>query len=75
MEKLKHRWIDDTIIIDFNLPKRLRSIISVIEKADYENDDITYMEWCSLLENVSKEFILNSFLTEMQRETLLRKYN
>ena len=75
MEELRHRWIDDTIIIDFRLPKRLMSIISIIEKADDDNDDIAYMEWCDLLENVSKESILSGLLTEKQREALLRKYN
>ena len=75
MEGLRHRWIDDTIIIDFILPKVLKGVINNIEKADEDGDDVAYIEWCDVLENASKEFIFSGFFTEKQRERLLQKYS
>lgn len=75
MEELKHRWIDDSIIIDFRLPKALKGVIDNIEKAEEDGDDIAYIEWCDVLENASKEYIFNGFLSEKQRDRLLQKYS
>ena len=75
MNKVKHRWIDDAIIIDFKLTKIVMTIISKIEKYDEDNDDIMYMNKCDLLENITKDFVSNGYLTPKQRELLIQKYN
>lgn len=74
-ENKKHRWIDDSIKIDFKLQKVVQNLIKEIEYFDEVGDDILYDDRCDCLENLTKESVLGGYMTMAQRERLLRKYN
>ena len=74
-ETKKHRWIDDSIIIDFKLQKVIQNLIKEIEYLDEIGDDILYDDRCDTLENITKDSVLGGYMTMSQRDKLLRKYS
>lgn len=74
-ETKKHRWIDDSIIIDFKLQKVVANLIKEIEQFDEEGNDILYDDRCDCLENLTKDSVLGGYMTMSQRDKLLRKYS
>ena len=69
----KYNWIDDSVIIDFEIPKSLLPLIEECEKCD-ENEDYCYFDWADALDVGAKEYYRQGKLTEKQWDTLCAKY-
>lgn len=70
----KHNWINDSIAIDFVVPKSLQEIISILEQMD-EDEDYGYYEYSEVLDYGAKEYVYQGVLTKKQWQTLCLKYD
>lgn len=68
-----HHWIDDTVVIDFELTQRLKDLIEEIEQLD-ENEHWGYFNYVETLDNVCKSRVGDGKMTREQWDTLLYKY-
>lgn len=69
-----HRWINDEVEIDFEIPKSLFNVIDELERCDRE-EDYGYWDWADALDVGAKEYVRQGKLTEKQWATLCRKYD
>ena len=72
-KKIEHRWIDDSIEIDFKIPSWWEEEFEMLEKMD-EEQNMAYLVIASDLEDRMHEDVLSGFLTSKQVEILNRKY-
>ncbi len=70
----QYHWVDDTIKIDFKLPKYLQSVVDELEELD-QNEDWVYFDRCAFIENCTKEYIYSGELTMEQRDKLCARYH
>lgn len=71
---MKYHWIDESIEIDFPVPKFIQNLIKELEEYDLEENDVMYIDRSECLENVTKDLVYDRVLTAKQRDTLCRKY-
>ena len=71
---MNHNWIDDSIIIDFNLPEPIRELINEIEEHDKNRDLGYYLSATEWLDSYAKRWIGDG-LTRKQYDMLRYKYN
>lgn len=72
-EKKRYNWIDESIIIDFDIPKIMTNLILDMEQLD-EEENYGYLNYCDALDDMAKEFYVQGKLTKAQWDTLVRKY-
>lgn len=73
MEKVDS-YIDDSIIIDFEIPPVIQEFIKAIEEADKTKDDGLFLNNTDYIENSTKNYVIDGILTMEQRERLIKKY-
>lgn len=61
----KHRWIDDSIELDFPLPKSMLHLIAEAEKLD-DAEDYAYYNYAEALYDGAKELFTNGKLSRRQ---------
>jgi len=70
----KHRWIDDSVVIDFQLPKSMLYLIEELEKLDAE-ENYAYFNYAEALDVGAKELYRRGILTHEQWDRLCWKYD
>ena len=70
----KYHWVDDTIKIDFKLPKTVQQIVDELEEMD-RDEDWCYFDRCEFIENYTKDFVYSGELTMKQRDLLCARYH
>ena len=70
----KYHWVDDEVKIDFKLPGMIQDLVNELEKMDQE-EDWSYFDRCWFIENITKEFVINSEMTGRQRDILCQRYH
>ncbi|WP_317396501.1 hypothetical protein [Faecalicoccus pleomorphus] len=73
-KKIEHRWIDDSIEIDFKIPSWWEEEFKMLEKLDREYNPL-YLVIAGDMEDSMHEDILSGDLTKAQAKTLCLKYN
>lgn len=71
--KKEHRWIDDSITIDFKVPKWWEEEFEMLEKMD-EELNMAYLVIAADLEDRMHEDVLSGFLTSKQVDIINKKY-
>lgn len=66
-------WIDESVIIDFKLPKDIQGIADLCEETD-KNEDYAYDNWADLLDILCKEAVVQGHMTKRQWDTVVRRY-
>lgn len=66
--------IDNSIVIDFDLPPGIQDIVNVLEKADIEKNYGIYTNWSDAIEYNTKDYVNSNILTANQRNLLIKKY-
>lgn len=69
----KYNWIDESIVIDFDMPLIMKNLILDMEKLD-EKEDYGYFNYCEALDDLAKEAYVQGWLTKAQWNMLVRKY-
>lgn len=69
----KYNWIDESIVIDFDMPLIMKNLILDMEKLD-EKEDYGYLNYCEALDDLAKEAYVQGWLTKAQWNMLVRKY-
>lgn len=69
----KYNWIDESIVIDFDMPLIMKNLILDMEKLD-EEEDYGYLNYCEALDDLAKEAYVQGWLTKAQWDMLVRKY-
>ena len=70
-----NNWINDTIKINFEIPKGLDETISMLEKYNRENEMGLYFSWTDVLDVQCKNLCGCGKLTEYQWDLLNERYN
>lgn len=70
----KHRWTDDTIVIDFIVPEQIQEFIDEIEEYDNNDDFGCYLSAVDYLDVVAKWWYASGDLTHHQYNLLRWKY-
>ena len=66
-------WIDESVIIDFKLPKSMLYLIEEIEKLAEEESE-AFFNYTEALDDGAKELVVKGVLTQKQWDILTRKY-
>ncbi|MDI9242331.1 hypothetical protein [Fusibacillus kribbianus] len=72
MEK-KYRWVNDSVKIDFPLPKPIQEKVDMLEYYD-ETEDYGYFDACEVLECYAKHWVPDESITQEQFEKLCDRY-
>lgn len=70
---MPYHFINDEIIIDFELPSGIQQIIAVLEKLDQLNDS-EYLSYASTLKATVAYYVEKGEITKKQQEILNQKY-
>lgn len=70
----KYNYIDDSIKIDFKLPRNIQNLVDDAEKADLEDDYGLYMNLASAIDTNAKNATAKRLLSDYQWETLVRRF-
>lgn len=70
----KFTWIDEEIVLDFEVPKLLKNTIEEIEQADIMQDKAEYNILSDTIDVLSKNFCSAKILTQKQWDTICQKY-
>lgn len=68
-----HNFINDSIIIDFIIPKKLQPLVDYLEELD-KNDDYSFFNFAEDLEYTGRYYVKTGELTKKQWITLCEKY-
>ena len=66
--------IDESIIIDFDIPPAIQDIIDVLDQANKVKNYGAYTNWSDAIEYNTKDYVKEKVLTPNQRELLIQKY-
>lgn len=70
----KHNWINDSIEIDFPLPKGILNLIQKLEELDAA-ENYGYFNYSEALDDAVKELVFKGRLTTAQWDLLCARYN
>ncbi len=70
----KFTWIDETIIVDFEIPKVLKNTIEEIEQADIMQNRAEYNILSDTIDVLCKNYCSAKILTQKQWDTICQKY-
>ena len=70
----KYNYLDDTIMIDFDLPQNIKHLVDEAEKADLEDDYGLYICLASAIDTNAKNATRKRELNEYQWEVLVRRF-
>ena len=71
-----NKWIDDTVIIDFELCRELKYLTEDLEQSNREDEDPgLYMNLVEALDILCKNIYAVGKLTKEQWRTLLKRYD
>ena len=70
----KFRWINESIEIDFSLPKSTQLLIKKLEELDIA-EDYSYFNWAEALDFEAKELVVLGKLSTKQWDLLCEKYD
>lgn len=73
MKNNKFHWIDDTIKIDFPVPKAMQILMNECEQLDLD-EDYAYFNYIETLDCDAKELVYRGILTEKQWDIINTKY-
>ncbi|MBQ9590761.1 MAG: hypothetical protein IJR29_11350 [Butyrivibrio sp.] len=71
---MKHNYINDDIVIDFDVPMVLKNLMLDAEKADLEEDEGTYLNYADTIDVWAKNYYQDGELSNLQWELLCRRY-
>lgn len=66
-------WIDDSVIIDFNVPEDIRNMMMECEKMN-EEENCGYFNYAESLGYMCKEACVRGHMTKKQWEIIEKKY-
>ena len=70
-----YHYIDDTVKIDFNVPKDVKNVMEMCEEADLQDNYGSYGNLAEyFLYTLCKEAYVQGHLTKKQLETMERRY-
>lgn len=69
----KFHWIDDSIKIDFEVPKIMQDLMNTAEKLDLE-ENYAYFEYADQIDVDAKNLCADGYLTESEWEKLSMRY-
>ena len=67
-------YLDESMKIDFKVPKTLEGVIKDIDRSFYENDDLKFALLREDVESVTKQSCINGNITSSQLDTIFRRY-
>ena len=67
-------WIDNSVILDFEMPKVLKNTIIEIEEAYQNKDDIEYNILSDTLDVLCKHYCAEGILTKKQWDLVCQRY-
>ena len=70
----KYNYIDDSIKIDFKLPRNIQNLVDDAEKADLEDDYGLYINLASAIDTNAKNATAKRLLSDYQWKTLVRRF-
>lgn len=66
-------WIDNSVVIDFKVPKSIENFMKECDELN-EKNDYSYFNYVELLDHMCKEACYLKYITKKQWETIERKY-
>lgn len=66
-------WIDDTVIIDFPVPKDVTNLIDMCEEAN-ANGDWGYFNYEESLDYICKEVVVQGHMTDREWNEIRKRY-
>lgn len=66
-------FINEDVKVDFEIFEPLRKIVDRLEKMDKE-DDWGYFNVADSLDHYTKQFLIDGYITERERNMLVEKY-
>lgn len=72
-EREMDNWIDNSIVIDFEVPRDILYVIKECERLNQQND-YGYFNWAESLSHACKEACVQKHMTKKQWETIERRY-
>lgn len=70
----KYHWINDSIKIDFDVPRLVANTMQEAEEADLNNEIGEYYGIADVLDVICKECYVNGLLTKKQWDTITERY-
>lgn len=67
-------WIQNDVVINFEVPQILKNLFLDAEKADKENDYALYLNLADTIDVVSKNSYAEGLISEEQWSTITRRY-
>ncbi len=71
---MKYNYINDDIVIDFEVPMVLKNLMLDAEKSDLEEDEGTYLNYADAIDVWAKNYYQDGELSNLQWELLCRRY-
>ena len=69
----KFRWIDDSIKLDFKMPKIIEDLIKEVEQFDLD-ENYAYFSYIEALDSLAKLLYIEGKMTVHQRELIYRRF-
>lgn len=69
----KFRWIDDSIKLDFKMPKIIEELIKEVEQFDLD-ENYAYFSYIEALDSLAKLLYSEGKMTAHQRELIYRRF-
>lgn len=69
----KESWIDDSVVLDFKIPRSIQYLIEKLEEFDAA-EDYAYFNYSEALDDGAKELVARGRLTVEQWDLLCAKY-
>lgn len=69
----KFRWIDDSIKLDFKMPKIIEDLIKEVEQFDLDENH-AYFSYIEALDSLAKLLYSEEKMTAYQRELIYRRF-
>ena len=73
-ENRKYQYIDNSVIIDFDLSKTMQDLVDKAEEADLLEDYGLYMNIADAIDSQGKKEANNHIITETEWAKLVRRY-
>ena len=70
----KYNWINDSVKIDFKLPKILQHKVEELEQLD-KNMDYRYFDVCEYLDDDAKGYYVEGIISKKQWDMLVSRYD
>lgn len=68
-----NNWIDDTVIIDFPVPKDVKNLMDMCEVAN-ANGDWGYFNYEESLDYICKEAVVQGHMTDREWNEIRKRY-